>query len=302
MAINAKNIRYWYLMLTGQSVYHVHQNIGAFFDKNELRGYYNDMREKVKKAPEFVDSNEMPSILTKENKKFLFPVGIFQYGFGLLDLYYETQENAYLAKFLKCAEWALQNQLSNGAWDNFSFYYPNNPYGAMAQGQGASLLLRAYRINNDEHYLDASRKAIDFMLKDKDQGGCTSYENGMVVLLEYPHRKAVLNGWIFALWGLYDYCLVTHDSYYQSLLNKTCYSLNKMINLFVKSYWSVYDLEGRLASPFYHNLHIAQLQAMYELIGDKLFHEIAIKWKRQQNNPLCKGYAFLVKSIQKVIE
>lgn len=303
MALSITNIKRWYLMLSGKSVFHVNQDIGKHFDKNHIRGYYNNMIEKVTKAPEYVDSDSMPSLKIENGIDFLFPVGIFQYAFGLLDLYYETNDKRYINKFKDCADWAIAHQLKFGAWDNFSYYYPNNPYGAMAQGEGASLLVRAYILFNNIKYLDAAKKAIDFMLIDKNHGGCTSYERNQVVLLEYPHRKAVMNGWIFAWWGLYDYVLVTHEeSNYRELMNKSCKSLMETLPQFKNSYWSIYDLEGRIASPFYHNLHIAQMQAMYILTGETIFKNYAETWIKQQKSFFCKSLAFIKKSYQKIKE
>ena len=289
-------------MLTGQSIYHVNQSIGEFFQNDDIGGYYNNMMEKVLKAPEFIDSDEMPSLKLNGDKFFYFPVGVFQYAFGLLDLYYKTSENRYLLKFKKCADWAVDKQLESGAWDNFSYYYPDNPYGAMAQGEGASLLIRAYKLFYEDNYLIAAKNALNFMLIDTKKGGCTLYEDNQVVLLEYPHRKAVMNGWIFALWGLYDYVLISNDSCYKEIFEQSCKSLISKLPEFKNTYWSVYDLEGRIASPFYHNLHIAQMQAMYKLTGKDIFNEYAKLWAKQQKNPYCKAVAFIHKSIQKILE
>ena len=198
-------------MLTGKSVLHVNQNIGNHFDRNKLRGYYNNMKEKVSYMPHLVDSDEMPVLHTESGEVFYFPVAIFQFSFGLLDFYYETGEEKYLKKFRQCAEWAICNQMENGAWDNFSYIYNNNPYGAMAQGEGASFLLRAYKLFDDKKYLNAAEKAIRFMLTDVKDGGCTLYDKESITLLEYTHLPIVLNGWIFSWWGLYDYHIVTGD-------------------------------------------------------------------------------------------
>ncbi|UVV60083.1 D-glucuronyl C5-epimerase family protein [Bacteroides thetaiotaomicron] len=45
----------------------------------------------------------------------------------------------------------------------------------MAQGEGASLLIRAYVQFKEEKYLSAAKKAIDFMLLSNTEGGCTEY-------------------------------------------------------------------------------------------------------------------------------
>lgn len=303
MALTLRNIKRWFLMLTGQSIYHVNQSNGEFYNKTKLHGYYNNMMEKVLRAPEYINTNEMPYQKLGYGKIFYFPVGVFQYAFGLLDLFYKTGEQKYKDKFKHCADWALKKQLESGAWDNFSYYYPQNPYGAMAQGQGASLLIRAYEQFKDKEYVHAAKKAIDFMIVDIKDGGCTLYSKEDVIFLEYPHRKAVMNGWIFSWWGLYDYVLVTQDnSHYKELLDKSCNSLINTLPLFCKSYWSMYDLENRISSPFYHNLHIAQMQAMYNLTGEQVFDDYAKQWARQQKNLLCQSVAFIKKSIQKIME
>ena len=55
-------IKRWYLMLTGKSVWHVNQDIGKCFAKGEVRGYYNNMTEKVMKIPELLDGDELPKL------------------------------------------------------------------------------------------------------------------------------------------------------------------------------------------------------------------------------------------------
>lgn len=302
MAINLYNIKKWYRMMAGKSVLHVNQDLGKYFDPKELKGYYNNMMEKVSYVPHFVESDQLPIHHAENGKNFMFPVAVFQFAFGLLDFYYETKEEKYISKFRQCAEWALNAQLFNGAWDNFSFRYPDYPYGAMAQGEGVSFLLRAYVIFKEEKYLMASQKAIHFLLKDVEAGGCTRYANDDVILLEYQHLPVVLNGWIFSWWGLYDYVLVTQDDKVKCLMNNSLKTLVKKLPEFANSYWSMYDNNGKIASPFYHNLHIAQMQAMYKLTNEPIFNEFAVKWKREQNNFFCKGVAFVKKSIQKILE
>ena len=77
-------------MLTGQSVWHVNQDLGKIFAKDEIRGYYNNMIEKVVKMPELLENDDLPK-LNLENCKFTyFPVAIFQYGLGCYDLFLLT--------------------------------------------------------------------------------------------------------------------------------------------------------------------------------------------------------------------
>lgn len=299
MALTIYNIKRWFLMLRGKSLFHVNQEEGKYYSTTTVAGYYNDLTEKVVRQPELLESDNLPLHPTATKEQVYFPVAIFQYGLGAYDLYLGTKDERYLKKFMQCVEWTLANQEPSGAWNNFFFSYPDHPYGAMAQGEGASILLRGYAFTKDTRYLQAAKKAIDFMLIPVDEGGTADG----AIFLEYTHLQAVMNGWIFAWWGLYDYVLTTQDDgQYKDILDKSCSELEKRLPSFSNSYWSMYDLAGRVASHFYHHLHIAQMQAMYQLTGHDIFREYARKWKANEENTLSKTRAFVKKAWQKVVE
>lgn len=290
-------------MLAGKSVWHVNQNIGKCFSKDEIRGYYNNMAEKVTMMPELLESREMPKLNLAEGKFTYFPVAIFQYGLGCYDLYLLTKDERYIHKFMQCVDWTIEHQDDKGRWNNFSHYSPDTPYSAMAQGEAASLLVRAYKQTDEEKYLEAAKSSLDYMLKPLEEGGTTKYNSGQMLLMEYTFLGMVLNGSIFSWWGLFDYVLATGDNgKYKEALDKTLKSLIKVLPQFKCRYWSMYSEDGLLASPFYHNLHIAQMQAMYQLTDEPIFDEYAKRWERQQNNLFCKGIAFVKKALQKIME
>ncbi len=303
MSLTVGNIKKWHRMLTGKSTLHVNQDIGKCFSTTEVRGYYNNLTEKVTMQPRLLESDKLPVLVTHDRQRVDFPVAIFQYGLGAYDLYLMTGKDIYKKKFTQSAQWAISHQESSGAWDNFSFIYPTHPYGAMAQGEGASLLLRYYNLTQDPQHLDAARRALDFMLLPTTQGGTTQHIDGQVILLEYANRKAVMNGWIFALFGLFDYTIMTKDEgIYKTTLDQSLQSLETLLPKFSRSFWSMYDLEGRIASPFYHHLHIAQMQALYQLTGHDIFGQYADKWGNDERHPLKKAAAFVYKACQKISE
>ena len=290
-------------MLCGKSLFHVNQELGKCFDTNGIKGYYNDLTEKVTRQPELLGNDALPQHPTKEGEQVYFPVAIFQYGLAAYDLFLQTGDEQYKAKFRQCVEWTLANQEPSGAWNNFFFSYPEHPYGAMAQGEGASLLIRGYQESGDTRYLDATQQAIDFMLTPLADGGTAVYEDTDIVLLEYTHLPAVMNGWIFAWWGLYDYVKATHnDGIYRQRMEQSLLALEKRLNMFTEAYWSKYDLDIRIASPFYHHLHIAQMQAMFQLTGHQIFDDFARRWQADEKNWLHKKRAFITKVFQKIKE
>ena len=302
MGLSVYNIKKWYLMLTGKSVLHVNQDIGKCFSTKDIKGYYNNLTEKVTILPALLQSDELPLLTIESGEKVEFPVGIFQYGLGSYDLYLQTGEGRYKKKFLQCCQWALSHQETSGAWSNFFYIYPDHPYGAMCQGEGASLFLRGYRETGEPKYLAAARKAIDFMLKSVEDGGCLSITHDDYILLEYTHKAPVLNGWIFALWGLYDILLVCEDAHYANMYHSILETLIRYLPVFDNGYWSLYDTDGAITSPFYHHLHIAQMDALYQLTGQQAFSQYRLKWENDQKNKVRKTRAFVKKALQKILE
>ena len=300
MGLSVYNIKKWTKMFAGKSVLHVDQRVGQMFEPNALKGYYNDLTQKVLMQPQYVESTDLPTVKTEQGEDILFPVAIFQYALGCWDLYLLKKEEKYRKKFLYCAEWTLKTQEATGAWNNFFFAYPEHPYGAMAQGEATSVLVRAWSLTKDDNYLSAAKRAIDFMLKPVEQGGTSKYNSGDLVLLEYTHLSAVLNGWIFSLFGLYDICLACSETKYEEALNKTLRTLEKTLDKFDRSYWSNYDLDNHIASPFYHHLHVAQMKALHLITGKQIYADYGEKWKTEESNKLKKLSATVVKGYQKL--
>ncbi|OUP58046.1 hypothetical protein B5F14_08290 [Faecalitalea cylindroides] len=302
MGLSIYNIKKWIKMFTGNSVLHVDQSLGEVFTPSKLEGYFNNLTKKVEMQPQYLENDCLPTVKTEKGEDILFPVAIFQYGLGCWDLYLIKKDEKYKIKFLQCAEWAIENQDSQGAWNNFFFAYPDHPYGAMAQGEGASLLTRAWQITKKEEFLKAAKRAIHFMLQPVEKGGTSKYIDEDLILLEYTHLPAVLNGWIFSVFGLYDICLVCEDEKFKTSLNKTLKTLENYMSFFDCDYWSNYDLNNHITSPFYHHLHIAQMKALYLITEKEVFLRYEKKWTKEERKKSNKIRAIIHKSIQKIKE
>lgn len=299
MGISLYKIKKWYQMLTGQSIAHVNQKEGVFYSKDEVAGYYNDLTEKVTKSEADV---LVPKSRVDNGEEIFFSIGIFQYGLGAYDLYLSTGDEAYKEKLLACADWAVENQQESGGFITFEFENPEAPYSSMAQGEGISMLIRAYKETEDERYLRAIELAKDFMLRSVSEGGTTVYHKAEVYLYERTDLPLILNGWIFSLWGLYDYGKFFGDESIMKTVDATVESLKRRLRDFDNGYWSKYDEGKMICSPFYHRLHIAQLRVMYDLFGDGIFLEYAEKWEGYQNSFLGSKKALVVKALQKIFE
>ena len=299
MGVSIYKIKKWYKMLTGQSISHVNQGVGTCYSKEEVAGYYNDLTEKITRDDPTI---LVPKYHVDSGEEIFFTIGIFQYGLAAYDLYLRTGEQRYLDKLQACADWAVENQPEDGGWVTFAHECPEQSYSSMAQGEGISMLVRAHKVWKEEKYLEAARKAKEFMLKPLDEGGTTDYREPDVYLYEYTFRPLVLNGWIFSLWGLYDYDKYTSDEQTGVVLAATLETLKKKLPEFDIGYWSMYEDGKRICSPFYHDLHIAQLTVMYDLFGDAIYQEYAEKWDGYRRSFWNPKLAFIKKAWQKVME
>lgn len=129
----------------------------------------------------------------------------------------------------------------------------------MTQGEGISVLLRAYWITRDVAFLESARRALEPMKKPLEEGGTSRMVLEGRILEEVPSKeyRAILNGWVFALFGLVDYLLVDNAKEIRDMLEETLSALVAYLPSYNTGYWSYYDLSGHLASPFYQRLHIA---------------------------------------------
>ena len=286
-------------MMTGKSISHVNQGVGTCYSKTEVAGYYNDLTEKVTRD----DPNILvPKYHVDTGEEIYFSIGVFQYGLAAYDLYLTTHNDVYKNKLIACANWAVENQQEDGGWVTFAYNKPEAPYSSMAQGEGISMLIRAAIVTDDKRFADASAKAKEFMLKPISEGGTTEYKGEDVLFYEDTDNPVILNGWIFSLWGLYDYCKYFGDEESDIVLKKTLETLKRKLPDFDTKYWSKYDDGKNICSPFYHKLHIAQLNTMYDLFGDSIYKDVADKWEKYQNSYWKRKRAFCKKVMQKVFE
>lgn len=288
-------------MLLGNSVYHVNQSEGKVYSVDEIRGYYNDLTEKVTRFG--LENDDVPKTVLDNGEEIFFSIAIFQYGLAAYDLYLMNGDESMLRKTLACADWAVTNQEESGGWITFAYKSLEQPYSSMAQGEAISLLSRAYIITQDDKYIECARKAKEFMLIPLEKGGTTSYFGEDVYFHEYTMEPVVLNGWIFSLWGIFDYYKLTKDEALKEILDATLKTLHKSLEKYDIGYWSVYDIgQERICSPFYHQLHIAQLRVMHKLFDDVIYKEYADVWENYQKNGWNRNRAFLKKAVQKILE
>ena len=290
-------IKKWTKMVFRKSVLHVNQDIGKIFSVSEIKGYFNNLTEKVTMEKEDL---LLPTNTWADGYEGYFPIQIFQYGLGAYDLYLLKNEDKYLEKFKNCVQWAENNIEENGSILNFIHEYHDSRYYAMAQGEFASLMVRAYAQFGEIKYLDLAKKSLDFMLIPLEDGGTSQYIDEDLILYEFTCHPYVFNGWIFAMMGIYDYYLSTKDENYKQIFDRTFKTLEKNIEKMDLKYWSRYDSQKIIASPFYHNLHIAQLTALVQIYDSIAIKKMLKKFIKYKNSFIKRNYAFMRKAFQKI--
>ena len=104
-------------------------------------------------------------------------------------------------------------------------------------------------------------------------------------LEEAPSRPAslILNGWIFALWGLFDVAIGLGDARARALFDESAAALEQTLPAYDTGGWSLYSLFPHpfadLAKPFYHRLHGDQLEVLGHLTGTPSFAAAAERFR-----------------------
>jgi heparosan-N-sulfate-glucuronate 5-epimerase len=228
------------------------------------------------------------------------PIAIAQYGLGNYNLFRHSQQKqnedtTRRQKFLLVADWLCshleQNQQGLAVWNHhFDWEYRNTLkapwYSALAQGQGISVLVRAWKESSDPHYLDAANRALASFYKPVTEGGVAFTDDRNDLWFEeylVSPPTHILNGFIWAAWGVYDYFLVTNDNAAQNLFSRAVQTLLHNLDRYDLGFWSLYEQSGTrlpmVASAFYHRLHIVQLRIMHRLTGEKDFASVADRWE-----------------------
>lgn len=216
------------------------------------------------------------------------PIAIAQYGLGRFNRWAETghspaDERAWLAVADWLATQMRPNESGVRVWMH-DFNWPYREmlrapwYSGLAQGNGLSLLVRAAVATGEPRFTDAAQVAFQPFRRDVSDGGVLSTDAvGDVWIEEYLVQPPshILNGFIWALWGVYDYAQWSGNADANALWHSCVGTLQRRLSDFDIGWWSLYEAphngQEMLASRYYHALHIAQLQVMYRLTGNDFF-------------------------------
>ena len=251
------------------------------------------------------------------------PIAIAQWGLANYNHFCATGDQARWQKTLKAADWLAANleQNSHGLWvwnHHFDWEYRDTLkapwYSGLAQGQGVSLLLRAHAhsrslgVRYQDQYQSAAEKAFVALTKPIAEGGVLfedEEENLWIEEYLVDPPTHILNGFMWALWGVFDFWLARADAPAKEVFDRGVETLIHNLDRFDTGYWSLYEQSGTrlkmLASPFYHQLHIVQLRVMSKLTGDARFAAVADRWEGYAQRRGNRTRALIEKSVFKLL-
>lgn len=225
------------------------------------------------------------------------PTEIAQYALAHWNAYLSTGSDEHRQIFMIQANWFLTHEYLVGpemsGWP-ITFPWPEwdapAPWlSALTQGNVISVLVRAHQLTGDVAFLDAARRATRTFEVDILDGGVSTPVGDDGVFFEevavYPAGH-ILNGFILALFGLYDYVDHTGDARIGALISRAHVALHNLIHEYDSGYWSRYDLRHRrLARRFYHALHVTCLHALAQFSGCDRCAAVAARWATYQRRP-----------------
>ncbi|MBV8363178.1 MAG: hypothetical protein JO193_01290 [Candidatus Eremiobacteraeota bacterium] len=229
---------------------------------------------------------------------FYHPIRIAQYALHSHSRWIETRSGAAFRAFVAQAQWLRDHQQErhgiSGCYP-FTFSWPR--YGAasgwisaMAQGEAISVLLRADEMLPREGYFDAALRAAAPFQADVREGGVVwqSRDDTFFEEIAVPRAAHVLNGHIFAMFGLWELHRLTHERWVEELVAKALDTLRRRLPLYDSGYWSFYSLLAyggkfrAVATLKYHAFHIAQLRVLAAMFGERRFDAVARRWETYQ--------------------
>lgn len=248
---------------------------------------------KIARDTAFTRDNDGVSMVEMNGLLYYHPVDLLNRTLAYLDAFRSSGDSVYLEKarrFLRRL-FVESNEIDGALFYPYRFDYHVNQqeegllkapwYSGMAQGLALSALTRMSEITGDSLYLDYCRRTFRSLLrkKGKDMPWVTFRDDtGCLWIDEYPLTppSRTLNGFIFAIFGLYDFYRLTADSAARQMLQESLSTVKNYLPLFRRpGRPSFYGLRFGHYAANYHALHIRQLQYLYKMTGDSFFREWA---------------------------
>jgi hypothetical protein len=240
------------------------------------------------------------------------PIAIAHHGLARFNRWCECGDGGDRTAWLATSRWLAANLQSNAHGVPVWFHHFDWPYrqvleapwySGLAQGCGVSMLIRAANETRDNTFADAAHRAFQSLELPVSRGGVLVTDTrGDVWIEEYlvDPPSHILNGFIWALWGVYDYMQWSHLRRAAALWDACLRTLEARIGDFDTGWWSLYeaptDGHRMLASFYYHRLHAVQLRVLHDLTGRETFAVRAAMFEAYARRRISRSRAFVEKA------
>ncbi len=276
---------------------------------SELLSYPVDLSQ-------FLSLSQITLDAINENPPGYHPTTIAHYALINWNQYLGSNEEGHREAFLKQAFWLVEHEVNisegAGGWP-ISFPHPDistrSPslqsddaehrcrtsfltesrvpwLSSLTQGIAISVLLRAYRLTQQDAFFKAARRAVRVFEQDILDGGISAPVGSEGIFFEevatYPAAHTLV-GFIFAILGLYDYLALTGDTQIRGIIHRSHATLHELLDEFDAGFWTYTDLlQRRLASPSHLALQVALLEALAGYSDCAHCTSLASNWKGRQ--------------------
>lgn len=239
----------------------------------------------------------------RDGVRHVHPVGQGQYVLMMLNAYNLTGKAEFLDRAILNLDSLLDASIEHDGATYFPYTFDFPLYGleeltihapwwsGMAQGQILSALVRAYEATGDERYRDAADKTFASLRPDSVDDWpvaepAVSFvdDEGLLWLEEYSgdiEPAYVLNGHIFAIYGLYDYWELTSSAKAAAMIDGAATAVVHYLPEFrnepgeLSWYGLTIKPNDRGLHAKYHRIHKEQLRKLFEMTGEKVFADYA---------------------------
>jgi len=221
--MKVKNVLFMIQRLYSDIINQATYDISDDIHSENLSDYYfkfKDDPQKLNKLIVSFDDQGVPlntSYIDVENPRLhYYPISIGQYGLATFSAFKRSGDEAKKRQFINIANWFVENLHHDS---NLGVYWltdiPKPEYkvsspwkSAFVQSRGLSILLRAWQLTGNDEYFKLCHKALLPYTFDITDGGVSAHlKTGNPFYEEYVASQPtmVLDGHLFALFGVYDY-------------------------------------------------------------------------------------------------
>lgn len=288
----------------GRFGYFSHQDYKGYYQRYTAFGDYLEFGKirNYRTDGEIIMVEDGPRAV-HEGKMYNNPVTLAEYALTMHGKMVRGQHDAE-APFRKATETLLTWQSPDGGFrypitlDHWGHILQPGWVSSMAQGHALSVFARMHTIDKNPKFIEAGERALALMLRDVSEGGTTTTLADFHPSLkryrffpEYPSRPIdyTLNGYIFALLGLYDWSQVK-DAPSREIAAKAfkdgAHTLERIIQYYDVGGYSAYDLSHLIlkdkdpgTSEGYMACHVWLLHALNSIYDSPKLKHYEKKWE-----------------------